>query len=57
MSTVEQAVCVSLGVILQALTFSIGLLVGAALRREPDKVVRGKSGEPGYWHDAGVERR
>jgi hypothetical protein len=57
MSTIEQAVCVSLGVILQALTFAVGLLVGASLRRQPEAGTRGKGGDASYWHDANVERR
>lgn len=32
--TIEQLVCVCIGVVLQASTFALGLLVGASLRRK-----------------------
>ncbi len=35
--TIEQACCVCCGIILQTLTFALGILVGATMRRkEPD---------------------
>jgi hypothetical protein len=36
--TIEQLCCVSVGVVVQATTFAIGILVGASLRRkEPNR--------------------
>ena len=36
--TIEQVCCVSVGVIVQATTFAVGILVGASLmRKEPNR--------------------
>jgi len=36
--TIEQLCCVSVGVLVQAMTFAVGILVGASLRRkEPNR--------------------
>lgn len=31
--TIEQLCCISMGIVIQALTFSLGLVVGTSLRR------------------------
>jgi hypothetical protein len=41
--TIEQLCCVCFGVVIEALTFALGILVGASLRRkEPDHGTQGK---------------
>jgi hypothetical protein len=43
---IEQLVCVSIGFIVQATTFAVGILVGASLRRkEPDHGASGSRAE------------
>jgi len=56
--TTEAWVCVSLGAILHAATFAVGVMVGVSLSRKDlrnDSDSRKKATEFAYWH--GVERR
>jgi hypothetical protein len=44
--TIEQLVCVCFGFIFEALTFALGILVGASLRRkEPNREEQGQGAE------------
>jgi hypothetical protein len=54
--TIEQIVCVSIGAILHAATFAVGVLAGISMSRK--EVNHGRDSNPkayNHWHD--VERR
>jgi hypothetical protein len=40
--TIEQLVCITIGCVVQAATFALGILVGASMRKEPHREAEGK---------------
>ena len=50
--TWSHVACIAVGILVQAATFALGLLVGVALRKEPD---HGGQGTDSWWRQ--IERR
>lgn len=54
--TVNDVVLVSFGIVVNALTFGLGIMVGVSMRRK-EVTHDGNENYPTAWHDAGIERR
>ena len=65
--SIEQFVCMSIGCIVQAATFAVGVMVGISLQRKDSKddnvnariTTTRPAANPNWWHDPNnkVERR